>query len=161
MDNNRPTDGNAMPPAYPPSYPAPAFDPTVVAPPSPYVQPYNPPYNPTPAPPYAVPRLNMLGFILATVAVALGLVVNPLLAWTLLGGGLTGTIVLLAILGLGGIGLGIGAVLQHFGGFRPALTLGLATAGIALAAGWYIMAMFFWLARPWLEGVSRTVGGVR
>lgn len=157
MGNNQPTDSNPAPlPSYQPRYPAAALDPAA---PSPSL--YNQSYSPPPPPQYTTPRPNMLGFILAIVAITLGLVFNPLLAWALLAGGLGGTIVLLAILGLVGIGLGVWAVLQHFGGYQPALTLGLAIAGIALAAGWYIMAMFFWLARPWLEGVSRTIGSVR
>ena len=146
------------PPMQPPTSPArnytppPAYQPGYPPPPG-----YAPVYAPPPQ--YAPPRGNPLGFILAAVAVGFGLLIDPLITWVLLGGGLLGTIVLTSLLALAGIGLGIWAIILQHGGSQPPLTLALAVTGIALSSAWFVLAMFFWLAKPYGDGVSKTFLG--
>jgi hypothetical protein len=138
-----PPTGYNPPSGYQPNYPAPAG--------------YAPP--PPPQPAYVPPRPSPLGFSLALTAALLGLLILPLLTFALLGGGLTGAIILMVILSLVGIGLGVFAIRLHHGGAQPLLTLGLAAVGIALCSGWYVLAMFFWLTKPYSDGVSKTFLG--
>lgn len=138
-----PPSGYNPPPGYQPNYPAPAG--------------YTPPAPPQMA--YAPPRPSPLGFSLALSTAVLGLLILPLLTFALVGGGLTGAIILMVILSLLGIGLGVFAIRLHHGGMQPLLTLGLAAVGIALCSGWYVLAMFFWLYKPYSEGVTKTLLG--
>jgi hypothetical protein len=146
------------PPAQPPASPPPDYTlPPAYQPGYPPAPGYAPVYAPPPQ--YAPPRANPLGFILAIVALGFGLLIDPLLTWALLGGGLTGAIVLTSILALAGIGLAIWAVILHHGSFQQLLTLALAVTGIALSSAWFVLAMSFWLAKPYNDGITKTLTG--
>lgn len=157
MDNNMPPPaGNPIPPpAYPPSYPPP---PAYSQPPIAAVPVYAPPPAPAPQYTWQPAPTSPLSFILAFVALVLGLILDPLLTFAFIGGGLTGAILMTTFLALAGIGLGIWAIAIHHGSGRPTMTLALSTAGIALGAGWFVLAMFFWLAKPYFQGLAKMGG---